>query len=91
MRRREKVIDVGAPSWWPAVVRDGQRCRVAPFLPDLPCSGSLDVYNPSCLDDPEPAVDAAVTACDGHKAWVRDNFDDARALGLVRAGARPAG
>lgn len=71
--------------WWEAVERDGHRCRVAPFLPDLDCSGSLDIYDPADLDRDDPPTDSAVTVCDGHKTWLRDHHDEAVGLGLIRA------
>ena len=74
-------------TWWKALQRDGERCRVAPFLPDMPCTGSLDIYSPVDLDDDDPDLDDAVTACDGHKAWIATHSGEARELGLVRPSA----
>jgi hypothetical protein len=76
-------IDLASKDWWAAIVRDGHACRVAPFLPDLACVGSLSVYNPADLADTDPAVDEAITVCDGHLRWLAEHRAEATGLGLI--------
>ena len=64
--------------------RDAGRCRVAAFLPDQPCAGGLDVYDPADLTNYDPESARAVTVCDAHLAWIRANPSTAAALGLAR-------
>lgn len=86
MRRRPAEPDevvVASKDWWAAVERDGHACRVSPFLPDTDCVGSLAVYNPADLSDPDPTVDEAVTVCDGHLRWLAEHRAEAAGLGLI--------
>jgi hypothetical protein len=78
------TVEDASANWSATIERDGGRCRVAAFLPDLPCSGSLVTYNPLDLSDLDPRPDDAITICDGHLQWVCDNHAVAIALGLAR-------
>jgi hypothetical protein len=67
------------------LARDGFKCRVAPFLPDLACSGPLDGHEPRTRarggDPLDP--DQVVTCCRLHHDWIHTNPDEATALGLL--------
>lgn len=65
--------------------RDGEKCRIAPFLPDLPCYGRMTVHHLWKAGQGGPYTEAnLVAACAFHNDWVEDNPEPAKALGLTR-------
>jgi hypothetical protein len=56
--------------------RDGHRCRIAPFLPDMECSTAIEMYEPGEGGEP-------VTACSRHAEHCRTHPQEARGLGLT--------
>ena len=66
-------------------VRDGRRCRIAPFLPDTKCFGPPTVHH--LLKESQGGAyeeENLITACAWHNDWVEDHPTEATALGLVR-------
>lgn len=65
--------------------RDSYTCRIAPFLPDLPCRGRLTPHHVlKASQGGKYTVENLVSACVFHNDWCEDNPDDAVALGLVK-------
>lgn len=67
----------------------GGKCRVAPFLPDLPCAGEMDVYDPMYPAGMLGDESRFLAVCSYHLQWIADHQMEAYGLGLVHQRAKP--
>ena len=64
--------------------RDEGKCRIAPFLPDIPCYGKMTFQHLLKEGQGGAYTEAnGISACSFHNDWVEMYPDEADALGLV--------
>ena len=67
------------------LIRDSYRCQAASLVPEVTCSGQLDVHEiipRSVWPDGWLVADNCVTVCRGHHTWIGFNPTAAAELGL---------
>ena len=95
-RRRKRVkpmsdnkraeVDTHAPIREEVFYRDGRRCRLAPFFPDVECFGPLTVHH--IVKEGQGGgytLENLVSACARHNDLVEERPAEAKALGLTQS------